>query len=300
MRGGLCLGWIITGKSRTMKLSEMKEQLAAGGIRLTKSLGQTFLHDGNQLRRIIEAAQLRPGDRVLEVGPGLGPLTELLLREAAEVFAIEKDQRLVEFLEKRFGPATNLTLLQADALKYLQSESRDWSGWKLVANLPYSVASPILIELAQANGCPERLVATLQIEVAQRLTAIPGSNDSGILSLLIQLRYQPTGWFKIPATCFFPQPDIDSACVTLLRRPEPLLTREQAETFTKLVKRSFSQRRKMMLKLLKEDWPLEILLETFERLQLSRQVRAEAVTLDQFVQLTKMLDRPQPPAKPET
>ena len=282
-----------------MKLSEMKEQLAAGGIRLTKSLGQTFLHDGNQLRRIIEAAQLRPGDRVLEVGPGLGPLTELLLREAAEVFAIEKDQRLVEFLEKRFGPATNLTLLQADALKYLQSESRDWSGWKLVANLPYSVASPILIELAQARSCPERLVATLQIEVAQRLTAIPGSNDSGILSLLIQLRYQPTGWFKIPATCFFPQPDIDSACVTLLRRPEPLLTREQAETFTKLVKRSFSQRRKMMLKLLKEDWPLEILLETFERLQLSRQVRAEAVTLDQFVQLTKMLDRPQPPAKPQ-
>ena len=283
-----------------MKLSEMKEQLAAEGIRLTKSLGQTFLHDGNQLRRIVEAAQLRPGDRVLEIGPGLGPLTELLLREAGEVLAIEKDQRLVEFLEQRFGPATNLTLLQADALKYLQSDSRDWSGWKLVANLPYSVASPILIELAQANGCPERLVATLQIEVAQRLTAIPGSNDSGILSLLIQLRYQPKGSFKIPATCFFPQPDIDSACVTLLRRPEPLLTREQAETFTRLVKRSFSQRRKMMLKLLKEDWPLEILLETFERLQLSRQVRAEAVTLDQFVQLTKMLDRLQPPAKPET
>ncbi|MEO8429828.1 MAG: 16S rRNA (adenine(1518)-N(6)/adenine(1519)-N(6))-dimethyltransferase RsmA, partial [Verrucomicrobiota bacterium] len=197
-----------------MKLSEIKEQLAAGGIRLTKSLGQNFLHDGNQLRRIVQAAQLRPGDRVLEIGPGLGPLTELLLREAGEVLAIEKDRRLFEFLEQHFGSTTNLTLLQADALKFLQSESRDWSGWKLVANLPYSVASPILVELAQASGCPERLVATLQLEVAQRLIALPGSNDSGILSLLIQLRYQPAGCFKIPATCFFPQPEIDSACVT--------------------------------------------------------------------------------------
>jgi 16S rRNA (adenine1518-N6/adenine1519-N6)-dimethyltransferase len=251
------------------------------------------------LRRIVEAAQLRPCDRVLEIGPGLGPLTELLLPEAGEVLAIEKDRRLVEFLEQRFGSTANLTLRQADALKLLQRESRDWSGWKLVANLPYSVASPILIELAQANGCPERLVATLQLEVAQRLTALPGSNDAGILSLLIQLRYQPRGWFKIPATCFFPQPDIDSACVTLLRRPEPLLTREQTETFTQLVKRSFSQRRKMMLKLLKEDWPAETLLAAFERLQLSRQVRAEAVTLDQFVQLTKMLHGQRPAEKPE-
>ena len=157
-----------------MKLSEMKQVLAEGDIRLTKSLGQNFLHDANQLRRIVDLAELKPADRVLEVGPGLGPLTELLCHGAAEVLAIEKDARLVEVLRRRFdAPLTagKLKLLHADALEYLQSEPCDWHTWKLVANLPYSVASPILVELAQSGRPPERLVATLQIEVARRLMA---------------------------------------------------------------------------------------------------------------------------------
>src|SRR6185503_5314301 len=141
----------------------------------------------------------------------------------------------------RYADKDCLTLVRADALAYLRAQPQDWSGWKLVANLPYSVASPILVELAQAGDCPERMVVTLQLEVAQRLMAKPGSKDHGVLTLLVQLRYEPRGWFKIPASCFFPAPDVDSACVTLVRRAHPLLGEAEVETFTKIVKRAFSQ-----------------------------------------------------------
>ena len=224
----------------------------ARGIRLTKSLGQNFLHDGNQLRRIVQAAELVPADQVLEIGPGLGPLTELLLAGAGEVLAIEKDARLVEVLREGVCPP-QLTLLHADALEFLRREPRDWSDWKLVANLPYSVASPILVELAQTPRRPQRMVATLQLEVAQRLMAKSGDDDYGVLTLLVQLDYEPRNWFKIPAGCFYPAPDVDSACVVLIRRAPPLLPENQRAAFVKIVKRAFSQRRKMMLKLLKPD-----------------------------------------------
>ena len=303
-----------------MRLTEMKQVLAERGIRLTKSLGQNFLHDANQLRRIVAAAELRKSDRVLEIGPGLGPLTELLVEQAGEVLAIEKDARLVEVLEQRFrtetGGPPGLRLLHGDALRYLSHEACDWSEWKLVANLPYSVASPILVELALggrassrapssenvwarenarpsagAGRGPRRMVATLQIEVAKRLLARPGTPDYGVLTLLVQLDYEQQPWFKIPACCFFPEPDVDSACVCLVRREQPLLPPEQRDTFTRIIKRGFSQRRKMMLKLLKEDWPEPRLAAEFERLKLSPQIRAEAVSLEQFAQMAHTLFR---------
>src|SRR6185312_13687709 len=305
-----------------MKLSEMRELLAREDIQLTKSLGQNFLHDGNQLRRIIEAAELSESDKVLEIGPGLGPLTELLMQHAGEVLAIEKDSRLIEVLGRRFGVTaenpgsrrseeadpnrwiesqhnrtaddatqflplpkgegrgegegkqTNthsqphsrkdksetartpvLRLLHDDALEFLKHGQHDWRDWKLVANLPYSVASPILVELAQGERSPKRIVATLQLEVARRLMAQAGDDDYGLLTLLVQLDFEPRDSFKIPAGCFFPQPDVDSACVILDRRAQPLLPEEQRGDFKKIVKRAFSQRRKMMFKLLKADWP---------------------------------------------
>jgi len=275
----------------------MRELLTTRGIQLTKSLGQNFLHDGNQLRRIIEAAELKKTDKVLEIGPGLGPLTELLLERAGEVLAIEKDARLVEFLRERFSNPqsairnSQFELLHDDALEFLKREQRDWSDWKLVANLPYSVASPILVELAQSPKRPERMVATLQLEVARRLAAKAGDADYGVFTLLIQLDYEsrkPSG-FKIPASCFFPEPDVDSACVVLIRRATPLLPESQRAAFVKIVKRAFSQRRKMMLKLLREDWLAEKLERAFEDLQRSSQVRAEAVGLEQFIELTQIL-----------
>jgi len=309
-----------------MKLTEMKQLLATRDIQLTKSLGQNFLHDANQLRRMMALAELKKTDRVLEVGPGLGPLTEMLMEQVGEVLAIEKDRRLVEVLKQRFqteaGGAPVLRLLHDDVLDYLGREARDWSEWKLVANLPYSVASPILVELAQwpggrassradtapENGAredarppeqpapsppqargPERMVATLQLEVGKRLLAKPGAADYGVLTLLIRLNYDLQAWFKISASCFFPEPDVDSACVCLVRR-EPLpLTDGQRKAYVQLVKRGFSQRRKLMFKLLKEDWPEQRLARAFERLNLSPQVRAEEVSLSQFTQLAQSL-----------
>src|SRR5258708_20482521 len=176
-----------------MKLNEMKHIVASDQIQLTKSLGQNFLHDANQLRRIVEAAALEPTDRVLEIGPGLGPLTELLTARAGGVLAIEKDRRLFELLQKRFGAVSNLSLLHGDGLDYLRREQRDWSDWKLVSNLPYSVASPILVELAQAAQCPRRLVATLQLEVAHGIVARASESASCGLSLFMQPHYEPLG-----------------------------------------------------------------------------------------------------------
>jgi 16S rRNA (adenine1518-N6/adenine1519-N6)-dimethyltransferase len=275
-----------------MKLSEMRELLAKRDIQLTKSLGQNFLHDAHQLDRIVAAAELSSADKVLEIGPGLGPLTKLLLAKAGQVLAIEKDLRLVEVLNERFAEqisTSRLELLPADALDLLKHEPRDWRDWKLVANLPYSVASPILVELACGERAPKMLVATLQLEVAQRLMARADDDDYGILTLLVQLDFAPRGWFKIPAGSFFPAPDVDSACVCLVRRDQPLLPETLRKTFIRLVKLAFSQRRKMMLKLLKQEWPKEKLAAAFAELSISPLERAEKLNLEQFVELTKLL-----------
>jgi 16S rRNA (adenine1518-N6/adenine1519-N6)-dimethyltransferase len=271
-----------------VKLSEIKQILSEREWKLTKSLGQNFLHDQNQLRRIVAAAEVGPADKVLEVGPGLGPLTELLAAQAGEVLAIEKDGRLFDFLREKFSAAPRLKFLHDDALRYVE-QNRDWADWKLVANLPYSVASPILVELAQSPNGPRRMVATLQHEVAQRLMAQAGDDDYGVLTLLVQLDYEPRGSFKIPADCFFPAPDVDSRCVVLQRRAPPLLANEKRAAFVKIVKRAFSQRRKMMFKLLKQDWPAHTLSAAFEKLRISPRERAEKLGLEQFVMLTEIL-----------
>ncbi len=272
-----------------MKLNQMREVLTRRDIQLTKSLGQNFLHDANQLQKIVEAAELSPHDKILEIGPGLGPLTELLLENAGEVLAIEMDRRLVEVLRERFVSAKNLNLLHDDALEFLRREPRDWSDWKLVANLPYSVASPILVELAAGPRAPKMIVATLQLEVAKRLMALADDDNYGVLTLLVQIDFEPRDWFKIPPECFFPSPDVDSACVCLVRRATPLLPENLRATFVKIVKRGFSQRRKMMLKLLKQDWAVDKLASAFAELKISPQERAEKLSLEQFVALTEKL-----------
>ncbi len=274
-----------------MTLSEIKQALTDGGIRLTKSLGQNFMHDGNQLRRIASAAGLEPDDKVLEIGPGLGPLTEVILERTGRVLAIEMDRRLVDYLRERFSRVPGFELREGDALAIIRTERHDWSDWKLVSNLPYSVASPLLVELAIGPAAPRLITVTLQREVAERVAAAEGGETYGTLSLLIQLRYEPAGLFKIPATCFFPAPDVDSACVTLVRREVPLLDRAESAIFIKLVKRGFSQRRKMMFKLLRQDWPEAPLRAAFDALGLNVTARAETVSLARFVALTKDLVR---------
>ena len=282
-----------------MKLHEMRELLAARGIQLTRSLGQSFLHDGNQLRRILALARLQPGDHVLEVGPGLGPLTDHLLASGAAVCAIEKDSRLVEVLRERLaepGPvapttatSSRLQLIHDDALAWLRREPRDWRGWKMVSNLPYSIASPLLVTLADPERGPDLIVATLQLEVVQRLAAAPGSKDYGILSVLVQLGYETAGSFKIPRTCFFPEPDVDSGCLGLSRRAVVALTPPEHRVFGRVIKRAFSERRKKALKLLRFDWPAAVLAEAWPALGLPEDIRAERITREQFIELAHRL-----------
>ena len=256
--------------------------------------------DGNLLRLVAAAGNVVADDVVIEVGPGTGSLTEELLATGCRVAAVEIDRNLAGLLRQRLGTNERFTLIEGDALSgkhalnvellaVIQSARSQGRIVKLVANLPYSVASPILVELAQSPRRPERMVTTLQLEVAQRLMARADDDDYGVLTLLVQLDYEPRDSFKIPADCFFPAPNVDSMCVVLQRRARPLLADGQRAAFVKIVKRAFSQRRKMMLKLLKQDWAADKLAVAFTELRISPQERAEKLSLEQFVALTKIL-----------
>ena len=237
------------------------------------------------------------GDEVLAF-----PLRRLELVRAPRIVAVRRGEEWIDEALDRGREAVadvlelnladvfvNLTLHHDDALKFLRRESPDWNNWILVANLPFSVGSPILVELAQADAGPKRMVVTLQWEVAHRLIARSGDAGYGLLTLLVQLRYEPCSYFKIPASCFFPPPDVDSGCVKLVRRPDMQLNQDLQRAFVKVAKRAFSQRRKTMFKLLKEDWPTGPLEGAFDQLRLPLLVRAETVSREQFIRLARTL-----------
>ena len=274
-----------------MNLSEIRNLLREEDIMLTKSLGQTFMHDQNQLRKIVGLAKLTAADHVIEIGPGLGSLTGLLLQTAGHVTAIETDRRLVKLLDERFGERGNFTLQHADAMKIVRKSKFDWSKHKLVANLPYSIASPLLIDLAASAGRPRGMIVTLQLEVVQRLLAQSATKEYGVLTLLIGLHYATGESFVIPRGSFYPEPNVDSGCIEVLRRETPLLLPELCPVFKKIVKRVFAERRKKMMKLLKRDWPEAAVVEAFDALGLDEKIRAERVTLEQFTELTQRLSR---------
>ena len=274
-----------------MNLSEIRNLLREEDIMLTKSLGQTFMHDQNQLRKIVGLAKLTAADHVIEIGPGLGSLTGLLLQTAGHATAIETDRRLVKLLDERFGERSNFTLQHADAMKIVRKSKFDWSKHKLVANLPYSIASPLLIDLAASAGRPRGMIVTLQLEVVQRLLAQSATKEYGVLTLLIGLHYATGESFVIPRGSFYPEPKVDSGCIELLRRETPLLLPELCPVFKKIVKRVFAERRKKMMKLLKRDWLEAAVVEAFDALGLDEKIRAERVTLEQFAELTQRLSR---------
>lgn len=277
-----------------MNLGHIKQLLAEHDIRLTKSLGQNFMHDANQIRRIVDCAGLSPGDHVLEIGPGLGPLTEALLERGCTVLAIEKDARLADVLARRIVGNPRFTLQIADAVAFLRDNARpetDWTGWSVVANLPYSVASVILVDLAIHPKSPRQIVCTLQAEVGRRILARPGTSEYGLLTLFIALRYRCDSWFRVSPGCFFPAPNVDSLCLRLVKRPDPILSPDLEKLFRDVVRRGFSQRRKMIRNLLRSDWPTPAILEGLDDAGTEADARAEALDLSQFAILTESLAR---------
>ncbi len=222
----------------------------SGPIRPRKSLGQHFLRDNVILERIVRVAALAPADRVLEIGPGLGHLTRLLQAQAGEVLAIELDERLVPLLDREFGAGGTVRIVHGDALAYPYASLG--TGWKAVANLPYYISSPLIRRLLAARTVFRDLTLMLQREVAERITAGPGSKDYGYLSALVQRTAIPRIEFIVPAGAFFPPPEVDSAVVTIVVPVTPPVPVRNEQTFLQVLRAAFSQRRKTLRNSLKQ------------------------------------------------
>ncbi|MEW6325726.1 MAG: 16S rRNA (adenine(1518)-N(6)/adenine(1519)-N(6))-dimethyltransferase RsmA [Nitrospirota bacterium] len=214
--------------------------------RITKQprYSQNFLINQGVCRRIIELAALMPDDRVVEIGPGRGALTALLLERAYELWLIEIDPALIEPLRARFGPRDRLHLMQADALRFPFEQIP--APFKVVANLPYAVASPLLIRLLELRGAISFMVLMFQREVAERLTAAPGSRRYGLLSILAQLYADVALQMIVSPGSFRPPPKVESAVVTVTPRPRPRVAIEDETVFLRLVRQGFALRRKTL------------------------------------------------------
>ncbi|HEV3409071.1 MAG TPA: 16S rRNA (adenine(1518)-N(6)/adenine(1519)-N(6))-dimethyltransferase RsmA, partial [Chthoniobacterales bacterium] len=266
-----------------MKLSEIDATLRAIRVSPVKTLGQNFLHDRNLARWIVDRAELSPADYVVEVGPGLGALTEHVLATGARVLAIEKDARLVEFLRERFQ-TDRLEIIHGDALEFDVRTLFARPRVKFIGNLPYNISSPLLLRFTGYPSPISLWLCMLQKEVARRLSAEPRTPDYGALTLAVQLHYRVEYLRTVPATVFLPQPEVDSAFVKLTPRAPDELPEFDAEIFSRLVRKGFSQRRKQLGKLLRDevpDWPEAAATCGFEPT-----ARAEELPLEQWIALS--------------
>ena len=267
--------------------SEVRDLLAQLGLRPRRALGQNFLIDANILRILLSAAELHQEDRVLEIGPGLGVVTEWLLRWAGRVVAIEKDPVLYAHLRGRFEGAAHLDLRCGDALDAdLEALFADGVN-KVVANLPYSIGSRFLVRVLQVRRPPERVVVTVQREVADRLAAAPATKDYGLLGILTQQRYAVRVRKEVSPTCFLPTPEVRSAIVELRRREEDDPPAEALVRRLDLLHRAFSRRRKKLLPLLQQALPAESARALCARLGVALEARPENVTPAQWAALAE-------------
>lgn len=272
-----------------MTLTECKRALEQLGVQPSKALGQNFLVDANILRIILEAAEVQPGEKVIEVGAGLGVLTAALLERGAQVTAIERDGKLIDFLRQRFAHRKQLEIIRADALKLdLKLSTADS---KVVSNLPYSISSAIVKQFVEALRPPKKMVLMLQREVCERLAARPGTEDYGLLTVFAQVKYAVTLRHIVTRRCFYPAPDVDSAIVVMDRAPHPLLAKVDRTLFGELVHIGFGQRRKQFAKLLRQaGFEPERIDSALAKLGLTRDVRAESLSAEQFLKLSRGLE----------
>ncbi len=277
-----------------MKLSEINQTLRDIRVTPVKTLGQNFLHDQNLATWIVQQAAISPGDFVCEIGPGLGAITEPALDAGARILAIEKDARLAEFLREKFSGRA-LEVIHGDALEFDVRRLFPYGPVKLLGNLPYYAATPLLGRFLEVSTPISSALFMLQMEVAARLSAAPGSKAYGVLTLLVQSQSRIDFLRAIPATVFVPEPEVDSALVRITPRAPGELPEHDREIFRSLVRCGFSQRRKQVGKLLKNlvaDWPAAA-----AEIGAPGQARAEELSLDQWIALSNFV---RPPVAPET
>ncbi|MFS9365831.1 16S rRNA (adenine(1518)-N(6)/adenine(1519)-N(6))-dimethyltransferase RsmA [Streptococcus oralis subsp. tigurinus] len=284
---------------RIADYSVTKAVLERHGFTFKKSFGQNFLTDTNILQKIVDTAEIDDQVNVIEIGPGIGALTEFLAERAAEVMAFEIDHRLVPILEDTLRDFDNVTVVNEDILKvdlaqHIQNFKNPDLPIKVVANLPYYITTPILMHLIESGIPFSEFVVMMQKEVADRISAQPNTKAYGSLSIAVQYYMTAKVAFIVPRTVFVPAPNVDSAILKMVRRPEPAVAVKDEQLFFKVSKASFTHRRKTLWNNLtgyfgKTEEIKDKLTKALDQAGLSPSVRGEALSLAEFASLADAL-----------
>lgn len=279
--------------------SRTRELLQKHGFSFKKSLGQNFLTELNILKKIVAAAQITKETNVIEIGPGIGALTEQLGKKAHQVLAYEIDERLLPILTDSLSEYQNITIIHEDILTadierdVEQTFTEKWP-LKVVANLPYYITTPIMMKLIESRLPIDEMVVMMQKEVAERISAQPGSKAYGSLSIAAQFYMEAAIAFIVPKTAFVPQPNVDSAILKLTKREQPIVTVKDEERFFRLVKGAFQQRRKTLWNNLlatygKQEEIVEKLKIALASVEIDPKRRAETLSIEEFAALSNRL-----------
>ncbi|CAK1609477.1 16S rRNA (adenine(1518)-N(6)/adenine(1519)-N(6))-dimethyltransferase RsmA [Streptococcus oralis] len=284
---------------RIADYSVTKAVLERHGFTFKKSFGQNFLTDTNILQKIVDTAEIDDQVNVIEIGPGIGALTEFLAERAAQVMAFEIDHRLVPILADTLRDFDNVTvvnedILKVDLAKHIQNFKNPELPIKVVANLPYYITTPILMHLIESGIPFSEFVVMMQKEVADRISAQPNTKAYGSLSIAVQYYMTAKVAFIVPRTVFVPAPNVDSAILKMVRRPEPAVAVEDESFFFKVSKASFTHRRKTLWNNLtgyfgKTEEVKDKLTKALDQAGLSPSVRGEALSLAEFASLADAL-----------
>ena len=259
------------------------------GLRPHKGLGQNFLEDPIALEKIVAAAEIQPTDTVLEIGPGLGSLTRYLAASAREVVAVELDQHLLPPLKAVLAPYQNIRLIHGDILELSPDDLIQDQDYVVAANIPYYITSAVIRHLLESRHKPRRVVLTIQKEVAQRICEKPG--DMSLMALSVQVYGKPRIAAHIPAGAFFPAPSVDSAVLAIEIYPSPLIPQEHIDSFFRLIKAGFSQKRKTLRNSLSAGLaiPPSSAAAFLESTGIDPQRRAETLSIEEWQQLAEKI-----------